>query len=250
MSHWRTLKKVDELGLNFDEKIKTWKNILEHSNTLELTVNTIMSIKKDEYFAQAEEPESIDGCLQLHPVVPNSTVSNCYINQTILKEKVKDMIKGNFNDTIVNEVIKMMNMSCSYVSCEDDLKNIQKQIELSHAPAYQVIGDNVDMFIKVKHMSSTNQNSSIHWFNMNAVLNRVNDNNLKNNEPIMSILDVENYQFLPSGQENMNLIHDLIPLVSRVVVSNIPSFHHFKEAVVWHIPHKYSEEIFPGMIHL
>ena len=54
MSHWRTLKKVDQLGLNFDEKIKTWKHCLEHSNTLELTVNTTMSIEKDEYFVPAE----------------------------------------------------------------------------------------------------------------------------------------------------------------------------------------------------
>ena len=58
-------------------------------------------------------PESIDGCLQLHPVVPNSTVSNCHINQTILKEKMKDMIGGNFNDAIVNEVIDKIKMSCS-----------------------------------------------------------------------------------------------------------------------------------------
>ena len=54
------------------------------------------------------------------------------------------------------------------------------------------------MFIKVKHMTSINQNSSIHWFNMNAVLNRVNDNSLKNNKPIMSILDVEKKK-IPAG---------------------------------------------------
>ena len=40
----------------------------------------------------------------------------------------------------------------------------------SNSPAkYQIIGDNVDMLIKVKHQSSSNPNKSIHWFNMNAV---------------------------------------------------------------------------------
>ena len=217
-----------------------------------MTVNTIISIDKDEFFVPAEEgPESIDCCVQLHPVALDSPAINCYINHTILKEKVKDMVKGNLNDAIVNEVIDKMNMSCSCISCEDDLKNIQKQSELSHAAGYQVVGDNVDMFIKVKHMTSINQNSSIHWFNMNAVLNQVNDNSLKNNKPIMSILDVENYQLLPSGQENINLIHDLITLVSRVVVSNIPSFQ--RGCCVAHptqIFERDETEILPGMTHL
>ncbi len=100
-------------------------------------------------------------------------------------------------------------------------------------------------------MTSINQNSSIHWFNMNAVLNQVNDNSLKNNKPIMSILDVENYQLLPSGQENINLIHDLITLVSRVVVSNIPSFQ--RGCCVAHptqIFERDETEILPGMTHL
>ena len=62
MSHWRSLKKVDQTGLNFDEKIKTWKNSLEHRNTLELTVNTIVSIEKDEYFVPADELYT--GCIK------------------------------------------------------------------------------------------------------------------------------------------------------------------------------------------
>lgn len=93
------------------------------------------------------------------------------------------------------------------------------KIELSHAPGYQLTGDNVDLYVKAKHMSSTNQNSSIHWFSINAVLNRVNNNQLNNNKPIMFVLEMENSQFLPSAQDNVNILQDFIPLVSRVLVT-------------------------------
>ena len=178
MSHWRTLKNVDEFGLNFDKKIKTWKNYLEHSNNLELTVSAIIAVDKDDFFGPVPDeglcmrPEAIDDQLQLHLIPATTDLSQvkCCINQSVLKEKA-NLVKGNFNEAIVDEVIGKLNKSCSYISCEEDLKNVQKQIELSHAPGYQVIRDNVDMFVKIKHMSSTNQDSSIHWFNMNAVFN-------------------------------------------------------------------------------
>lgn len=72
---------------------------------------------------------------------------------------------------------------------------IQQDLQLLHAPSYQIIGDNLDMLIKVKHMSSTNQNNNIHWFNLNAVKNRVHGNHLPNDQPIKSVLDIENVDF-------------------------------------------------------
>ena len=138
---------------------------------------------------------------------------------------------------------KLRNLCNSHASYEENLKYTQMKIELSHAPGYQLTGDNVDLYVKVKHMSSTNQNSSIHWFNINAVLNRVNNNQLNNNKPIMSVLEMQNSQFLPSAQDNVNILQDFIPLVSCVLVTNISALQQFKKSVVWHIPHKYTNEM-------
>ena len=52
---------------------------------------------------------------------------------------------------------------------------------------------------------------------------------------------MENIDFMPSAKENQDLLHNLIPIVARVVVYRIPAFQTFKKAVVWHIPHEYSE---------
>ena len=106
-------------------------------------------------------------------------------------------------------------------------------------PGYQIIEDNVDFLVKAKHMSSTKQNDSVHWFNLNAIPDRVTGQEYSNEKPIQSISI--RHSNLPSAKENQDLLHDLIPLVSRVVVYRIPAFQTFKKAVVWHIPHAYSE---------
>jgi hypothetical protein len=71
----------------------------------------------------------------------------------------------------------------------------------------------------------------------------VNNNQLNNNKPIMSVLEMQNSQFLPSAQDNVNILQDFIPLVSRVLVTNISALQQFKKSVVWHIPHKYTNKM-------
>ena len=80
-------------------------------------------------------------------------------------------------------------------------------------PGYQIIGDNVDFLVKAKHMSSTKENESVHWFNLNGILDRVTGQEDSNEKPMKSISKVENIDFLPSAKENQDLLHDLIPLV-------------------------------------
>lgn len=115
--------------------------------------------------------------------------------------------------------------------------------KLQRAPTFQITGDNIDLAIKAKHMSTFQQNKSIHWFNLNAVLNRVHGNHLPNSCQ-KSILDVENVAFLPSPEDNQDLLHDLIPLYARCIVYNIPALLSvFGDSVVKHIPHVYTNEM-------
>ena len=127
--------------------------------------------------------------------------------------------------------------------CEDVqlLKTLTKQLELCKAARYQITGDNLDMLVKVKHMSSTNQNKSIHWYNMNAAMHRVIGNDLRCDGPIRSVLEMENIEFLPSVTDNYKFLRDVIQLVTRVIVNRIPAFNSFKDVVVKHIPHTYSD---------
>ena len=112
---------------------------------------------------------------------------------------------------------------------------------LQHPPTFQITGDNLDLFVKAKHMSASNQNNSIHWFNSNAVKNRVLANHLSNDNPVKSVLELENVEFLPSPEDNEAYLHNITALATRVVVRNIPAFSQFKDIVVKHILHEYSD---------
>jgi hypothetical protein len=124
-----------------------------------------------------------------------------------------------------------------------DVSTLRRKLELDTPPFYQIIGDNIDLYVKTKHMSSEKQNKSIHWFAMNAVQDRVTGNALDNLRPIKSIMKMENKEFLPSFHDNQDLLHDFIPVFARVLVDKIPAMQTFKSVVVKHIPHKYSNEM-------
>ena len=120
------------------------------------------------------------------------------------------------------------------------LKTYQNE---NQPPRYQIIGDNVDLYIKVKHMASDNQNRSVHWFGLNAVQDRVYLEAPSSRSQIRPILDVDNSEFLPSDEDNNRLLHDFIPLAARVIVDKIPTFSPLKNVVVRHIPHMYSQQM-------
>ncbi len=124
-----------------------------------------------------------------------------------------------------------------------DLKSHQKS---NKPPTYQIIGDNLDMYVKVKHMSSDRQNKSIHWFAMNAIQDRVSPecHNWSNtDEKMKPILEVENSEFLPSSEDNDKLLQDFLPLVARVLVDKVPDLKCLEGTIIKHIPHQYSQEM-------
>jgi len=124
-----------------------------------------------------------------------------------------------------------------------DICSLKASLSENKPPSYQIIGDNVDLYIKTKHMASDKQNKSIHWFGMNAVQDRVYLTECSNSAERKSALDIENSDFLPSSEDNSRLLNDFIPLVARVLADKVPMFETFKKVVIRHIPHKYSHQM-------
>lgn len=56
---------------------------------------------------------------------------------------------------------------------------------------------------------------------MNAVQDRVIGEGLDNSYQIKPIMEVENAEFLPSKEDNSDLQHDFVPLVTRVITQNL-----------------------------
>ena len=96
------------------------------------------------------------------------------------------------------------------------------------------------MHINVKHMSNDKKNTSIHVFNMIATADDVSASHLPDYH-MKSMSDVKVADILPSRSNVSQLKTDLIPLWSRVMVSYLKEFSMFKDVIVWHIPHEYSE---------
>ena len=234
MSHRRTLKMVEKVGENFNEDIMAWKRNKEYSCKFELHVSSmqgeIASMKQQQETNIAavvtEDSSQCDIGLSLTCATsPDSQRPSEEINIGDLKKRVICKLRRKFDEKVFEESLPLLN-------------------DTAHAyvlPGYQIIGDNVDFLVKAKHMSFTKQNDSVHWFNLNAILDGVTGQEYSSEKPIKSISNVENIDFLPSARENQDLLRDLIPLVSRVVVNRIPAFQTFKKAVVWNIPHAYSE---------
>ena len=157
-----------------------------------------------------------------------------------VKERVRLKIGNNFDkqvfDSLVDEIVKT-NMPL----CLKALKELEEKVLLQHPPTFQITGDNLDLMVKVKHMSASNQNNSIHWVNLNAVKNRVLANHLSNDNPVKSVLELEKVEFLPSPEDNEAYLQNITALATRVVVRNIPAFSQFKDIVVKHILHEYSD---------
>lgn len=157
-----------------------------------------------------------------------------------VEERVQFKMGNNFDkqvfDSLVDEIVKT-NMPL----CLESLKELEEKVLLQHPPTFQITGDNLDLMVKVKHMSASHQNNSIHWFNLNAVKNRVLANHLSNDNPVKSVFELENVEFLPSPEDNEAYLHNITALATRVVVRNIPAFSQFKDIVVKHILHEYSD---------
>lgn len=111
-------------------------------------------------------------------------------------------------------------------ACEIAMKKIEVNM-----PGYQIIGDTLDLHINVKHMSTNNKNKSLHLFNMLAIKDEVSGTHLPNHSQ-KTLEDVTVADFLPLADDVTQLKKDLIPLWSRVMVSQLKEFRAFRSAVV------------------
>ena len=143
------------------------------------------------------------------------------------KEVVRQLLEG-----IIDSALGC-NVSLIEV-VEHQLQNVKTAIP------YQIVGDNVDLEIKVRHMDKDNRNKSMHFFNLVAFEDRVTGNELPDTHA-KTLADVPISSFLPTTMDLIKLKRDFIILLSRVIVKHFKSLHFLKSCVIYHNPHQYSE---------
>ena len=179
VGHSSIIAKIDEIGKNFNENVLCWKGTLEHHAKFKTNLATIQ-----ECIAPGD---IISNNCQENPT-GNAVLAGVPIHVDQLKAMVKEKMGYKFDEDIYNQVTKFVTVfttGCPISQNNADLISSVIEKWKSNSPAkYQIIGDNVDMLIKVKHQSSSNPNKSIHSFNMNAVKDRVVAADFPDNMPI------------------------------------------------------------------
>ena len=171
-----------KFGQNFDELVKEWKRSIEHSCKRESVLSSMMEVVEDAEMKVVPEgldtiniadldltfpaPSCLAGCIEdLHQDAAEWQDIDANLSVEEIKECVKMRMGSKFCekafDFVVGEVGDMFN--------SETLKEFAEHLKMTHPAPFQITGDNLDPMIKVKHMSSTNQNDSIHWFNLSAV---------------------------------------------------------------------------------
>lgn len=171
-------------------------------------------------------------CLQLacRVTTPYEVVQNLFQNQAPVYS-VEEVMKC--FETVVAVAIE------EGVCHPIEACNIAKNKVEENIAGYQIIGDNLDLHINVKHMSNDNKNDSLHMFNIVAIKDDVSGKSLPDHSRI-TVEEIKVEDFLPSARDIDLLKRDFIPIWTRVLGAQLEKFSLFRPVVVWHIPHEYS----------
>jgi hypothetical protein len=105
------------------------------------------------------------------------------------------------------------------------------------------VADNLDFSVKTRVQTSKNKNLSIHWKHQYGIKDRVNCTLTSENSGQKKIEELELSQLLPTAEVNAQIGYDFVILVSRVLTKFLKPFEIFKDVVIHHIPHQYTDEM-------
>ena len=117
-----------------------------------------------------------------------------------------------------------------------------KDLKDNADPGYNISYDNIDIRRERRNRSIANQNLNIHWVNHRCTFNRVSGNHLST-DPGPVVLKVPNISLLPSLYDQEIQRHNLIVLVSRILVQHFSALSFLESVCIRHISHKYVKEM-------
>ena len=115
-------------------------------------------------------------------------------------------------------------------------QNILKAQELTKTEIY---GDNCDLRVNRSHQSKDKKAKDFHWFLSLAAVHRVSGCHLADTQPQRPITQVPNQEFIPSIEENHELLNCFAFHVQRVLVENIKCLEIFKKVLAPYIVHSH-----------
>ena len=224
--------KAKEMGGDHDKTLLKWKSTIEqHQDTVQCLEIVKQCLQSLEYLP--ELPKIGQVCSYLMTNGPGDcsmidTSGVCEGADTIDASSINlaciynptDVVQSIANKLLEKQISsKIIKDTCAFVTKsskqgDDSLNAINKSIEVAKHSApkgFQIIGDNLDLHINVRHMDNSNKNKSLHTFNLVAMQDVVSGEHLPDaTERTLDVVQV--HEFLPSLDDAEKLKKDLIPL--------------------------------------
>lgn len=108
---------------------------------------------------------------------------------------------------------------------------------------YQLVMDNVDLFVQARHPTRSNYGKDLHMVQMMAVEHRVHGHHLPNDQPISTRESIDTIDFLPNLTDNKLLRRDWMILSARMIAEHIPSLSTVMSTLPSQIQHEHMEEM-------
>ena len=110
-------------------------------------------------------------------------------------------------------------------------------------PGYYFVGDNVDVFTKVRQMTISNQHKDQHMYQVCAYLNRVSGNELDNSHTLQDANTALFSQLIPSQEECDKIKENFAFLTAKRWCKYIPHFAPFDSVLPEYIDHPFMKEM-------
>nr|XP_054758519.1 uncharacterized protein LOC129264636 [Lytechinus pictus] len=108
---------------------------------------------------------------------------------------------------------------------------------------FQVVADNVDLFIQARHPTRSNYGSDLHMVNILAIENRITGHHLPSeNKDDFKPDDIKSEMFLPNVGDNESLRNEWKVLCGKIISQYMPKLKEELKELQSSIPHKHMEE--------
>lgn len=249
----RLALKLRELGKGHDEELLLWKKEVEISDEVKRASETLQKELSDlSYLPQLPSVEDFRRYACRFKGVGEQTAQDMQASApdnlpavssfATLDATCLSLACTSDPHTVTRNICdKLLGTGISrdgLVRCVEEL--IEPSSQSGRATGYQIVGDNCDLHVNVRHMTKDNRNKSFHWFNRVAFKDQASGSDLPDLHTT-TLAAVPVASFFPSHEEIQELKGDFMTLWSRVLVKHLEPFGCFKHAVVYNIPHQYSE---------
>ena len=108
---------------------------------------------------------------------------------------------------------------------------------------WKIVGDNLDLTVRVREMRLDNRDKSLHFFHYFAVKDRISSSHLSRYQPQCLATSLPPSAFYPSADDYTRLCDNFVVHLARIAVGKFAAFKFLKECVPIHLLHRYSNEV-------